>query len=146
MLSQEFFNSFITIYRPYLKLAEPILEKHNIYYGQWLILRDIAKHQPTTLIEISHRRAIEKPTARKTLKALIENDLITVENSLEDKRQKFLTLTPKGHELYEIVCLDVQKLQQTVVAKTNISQDQMQETINVMNQIHEILLKEAHND
>lgn len=46
MLSQEFFNSFITIYRPYLKLAEPILEKHNIYYGQWLILRDIAKHQP----------------------------------------------------------------------------------------------------
>ncbi|MDA5418969.1 MarR family transcriptional regulator, partial [Staphylococcus aureus] len=28
MLSQEFFNSFITIYRPYLKLAEPILEKH----------------------------------------------------------------------------------------------------------------------
>ncbi|SUL37557.1 MarR family regulatory protein [Staphylococcus aureus] len=52
MLSQEFFNSFITIYRPYLKLAEPILEKHNIYYGQWLILRDIAKHQPTTLIEI----------------------------------------------------------------------------------------------
>ena len=44
MLSQEFFNSFITIYRPYLKLAEPILEKHNIYYGQWLILRDIAKH------------------------------------------------------------------------------------------------------
>ncbi|EUU72521.1 hypothetical protein O346_02316, partial [Staphylococcus aureus M0172] len=56
MLSQEFFNSFITIYRPYLKLAEPILEKHNIYYGQWLILRDIAKHQPTTLIEISHRR------------------------------------------------------------------------------------------
>ena len=98
MLSQEFFNSFITIYRPYLKLAEPILEKHNIYYGQWLILRDIAKHQPTTLIEISHRRAIEKPTARKTLKALIENDLITVENSLEDKRQKFLTLTPKGHE------------------------------------------------
>ncbi len=38
------------------------------------------------------------------------------------------------------------KLQQAVVAKTNISQDQMQETINVMNQIHEILLKEAHND
>ena len=71
------------------------MEKHNIYYGQWLILRDIAKHQPTTLIEISHRRAIEKPTARKTLKALIENDLITVENSLEDKRQKFLTLTQK---------------------------------------------------
>jgi DNA-binding MarR family transcriptional regulator len=39
---------------------------------------------------------------------------------LEDKRQKFLTLTPKGHELYEIVCLDVQKLQQAVVAKTNL--------------------------
>ena len=30
MLSQEFFNSFITIYRPYLKLTEPIL-KNTIY-------------------------------------------------------------------------------------------------------------------
>ncbi len=29
MLSQEFFNSFITIYRPYLKLAEPILERQQ---------------------------------------------------------------------------------------------------------------------
>jgi hypothetical protein len=37
-------------------------------------------------------------------------------------------------------------LAKSVVAKTNISQDQMQETINVMKQIHEILLKEAHND
>ncbi|WP_431520553.1 diadenylate cyclase, partial [Staphylococcus aureus] len=33
-----------------------------------------------------------------------------------------------------------------IAMDTNISQDQMQETINVMNQIHEILLKEAHND
>lgn len=69
MLSQEFFNSFITIYRPYLKLTEPILEKHNIYYGQWLILRDIAKHQPTTLIEISHRRAIGKAYCKKNFKS-----------------------------------------------------------------------------
>ncbi|SHD24615.1 MarR family regulatory protein [Staphylococcus argenteus] len=146
MLAYEFFNSFISVYRPYLKLAEPILDKHNIYYGQWLILRDIAKHQPTTLIDISHRRAIEKPTARKTLKVLIENELIIVENSLEDKRQKFLSLTSKGTKLYEAVCNDVQILQQTIVDKTDISTDQMTAIVNIMNQIHETLLKEANDD
>lgn len=143
MLAHEFFNSFISVYRPYLKLAEPILDKHNIYYGQWLILRDIAKHQPTTLIDISHRRAIEKPTARKTLKVLIENELIIVENSLEDKRQKFLSLTVKGNELYGAVCDDIQILQQSIIDKTDISTTQMTETVKTMHQIHETLLKEA---
>ncbi|MBE5660243.1 winged helix DNA-binding protein [Staphylococcus sp. SS251] len=143
MLEHEFFNSFISVYRPYLKLAEPILDKHNIYYGQWLILRDIAKHQPTTLIDISHRRAIEKPTARKTLKVLIENELIMVENSLEDKRQKFLSLTAKGNELYGKVCDDIQILQQSIIKKTEISNTEMTETVKIMHQIHETLLKET---
>ncbi|MBE5663398.1 winged helix DNA-binding protein [Staphylococcus sp. SS60] len=146
MLEHEFFNSFISVYRPYLKLAEPILDKHNIYYGQWLILRDIAKHQPTTLIDISHRRAIEKPTARKTLKVLIENELIMVENSLEDKRQKFLSLTEKGNELYGTVCDDIQILQQSIIKKTEISNTEMTETVKIMHQIHETLLKETSKD
>ncbi|MBO0927781.1 winged helix DNA-binding protein [Staphylococcus sp. 30400_3112M30941] len=147
MLEHEFFNSFISVYRPYLKLAEPILDKHNIYYGQWLILRDIAKHQPTTLIDISHRRAIEKPTARKTLKVLIENELIMVENSLEDKRQKFLSLTAKGNELYGAVCDDIQiLLQQSIIDKTEISNTEMTETVEIMHQIHETLLKETSKD
>ena len=69
-----------------------------------------------------------------------------MENSLEDKRQKFLSLTSKGTKLYEAVCNDVQILQQTIVDKTDISTDQMTAIVNIMNQIHETLLKEANDD
>ena len=42
MLNNDFFNSFIGVYRPYIKLTQPILDKHDIHTGQWLVLRDIA--------------------------------------------------------------------------------------------------------
>ena len=51
MLNNAFFNSFIGVYRPYTKLTQPILDKHDIHTGQWLVLRDIANFQPTTLVK-----------------------------------------------------------------------------------------------
>lgn len=146
MLEHDFFNSFVTVYRPYLKLAEPILEKHQIYYGQWLILRDIAKHQPTTLVEISHRRAIEKPTARKTIKALIDSGYLTVESSTEDKRQKLLNLSSVGQDLYKVVHQDIAKLQHSITQQTDITPEEMSQTITIMTKIHSTLLGGEHND
>ena len=48
MISNDFFNSFISIYRPYIKLTQPILDRYDIHTGQWLVLKDIAQFQPTT--------------------------------------------------------------------------------------------------
>ncbi|MBO1198099.1 MarR family transcriptional regulator [Staphylococcus simiae] len=146
MLEHDFFNSFVTVYRPYLKLAEPILEKHQIYYGQWLILRDIAKHQPTTLVEISHRRAIEKPTARKTIKALIDYGYLNVDSSKADKRQKLLSLSISGQDLYTAVHQDITLLQHSITQQTDITHEEMAQTITIMNKIHSTLLGGEQSD
>lgn len=68
--------------------------------GQWLILRDIASTSPTTLVHISKRRFIEKPTTRKIIKVLSDRELLIVEPSKEDKREKLLSLSDKGQTLY----------------------------------------------
>ena len=88
MLNNDFFNSFIGVYRPYIKLTQPILDKHDIHTGQWLVLRDIANFQPTTLVKISHRRSIEKPTTRKIVKVLLENNWIVATQG-NDKEKNY---------------------------------------------------------
>ena len=101
ILTNEFFNSFIGIYRPYIKLTQPILDQHQIHTGQWLVLRDIANYQPTTLVKISHRRSIEKPTTRKLIKVLLDNGWVMTKQELI--REKLLSLTDKGQRLLKLL-------------------------------------------
>ncbi|RTX97070.1 MarR family transcriptional regulator [Staphylococcus saccharolyticus] len=134
MLNNDFFNSFIGVYRPYIKLTQPILDKHYIHTEQWLILRDIANFQPTTLVKISHRHSIEKPTARKIIKVLLDNKWIIAEPGA-DKREKLLSLTHSGRTLFEII-------NQEIIQKAGLTDIQLSETIDIMSQIHETLTRE----
>ena len=134
ILNNDFFNSFTGAYRPYIKLTQPILDKHYIHTEQWLILRDIANFQPTTLVKISHRHSIEKPTARKIIKVLLDNKWIIAEPGA-DKREKLLSLTHSGRTLFEII-------NQEIIQKAGLTDIQLSETIDIMSQIHETLTRE----
>ena len=68
MPTNEFFNSFIGIYRPYIKRTQPILDQFGLHTGQWLVLKDIATYDQTTLVQISKRRFIENQLRVKLLK------------------------------------------------------------------------------
>ncbi|QJE26386.1 MarR family winged helix-turn-helix transcriptional regulator [Staphylococcus caprae] len=141
MLNNDFFNSFIGVYRPYIKLTQPILDKHDIHTGQWLVLRDIANFQPTTLVKISHRRSIEKPTTRKIVKVLLENNWI-VANQGNDKREKLLSLTPVGKALFDAINEEVTVVQENIIKKVGLTEAKLSEIIEIMSQIHETLIKE----
>lgn len=134
ILNNDFFNSFTGAYRPYIKLTQPILDKHYIHTEQWLILRDIANFQPTTLVKISHRHSIEKTTARKIIKILLDNKWIIAEPGA-DKREKLLSLTHSGRTLFEII-------NQEIIQKAGLTDIQLSETIDIMSQIHETLTRE----
>ncbi|MFU0762456.1 MarR family transcriptional regulator [Staphylococcus pasteuri] len=142
MINNKFFNSFISIYRPYIKLTQPILERHNIHTGQWLVLKDIAQFQPTTLVNISYRRAIEKPTARKFIKVLLERELISYTTG-NDKRQKWLSLTEKGRQFFETINKEVNEIQDEIIEKSGINEQQLTEITNSMSIIYETILKES---
>lgn len=130
----QLFNSFTELYRPYVKSVQPLLDQYQLHTAQFLVLKDIYLHEPTTLVEISKRRCIEKPSTRKLLKVLHEHDLLTVTPG-EDKRQKLLSLTDKGNQIYHVVIEKVTALQQQIVEEAGLSQDDIEQTIRTLKAI-----------
>ena len=141
MLTNEFFNSFIGIYRPYVKRTQPILDEFNLHTGQWLVLRDIANSAPTTLVQISKRRFIEKPTTRKIIKVLSEKELLTITPG-QDKREKILNLSEKGQKLFEAVNDRVTPIQNHLIEKSNLTIEDLEHVISTMSKLHQTLSEE----
>lgn len=143
MLINEFFNSFIGIYRPYIKRTQFILDKFELHPGQWLVLRDIANTGPTTLVHISKRRFIEKPTARKIIKILAEKDLLVITPG-QDKREKLLTLSDKGQTLFEDVNQHIIPVQKALIENSGLTMEELENMISTMNKLHHTLAKEEN--
>ncbi|MFQ3905714.1 MarR family transcriptional regulator [Staphylococcus sp. Mo2-7] len=134
------FNNLIGIYRPYTKLFQPIFEAFDLYPAQWLVFKDIAYNAPTTLVQISKRRAIEKPTTRKILKVLSEKSLLSIEPGI-DKREKLLTLSKEGRLLYDNMSARVDKVQDQLINETGLSEDDLKQAIKTIQSIHEAITK-----
>ncbi|MBU0438165.1 MarR family transcriptional regulator [Staphylococcus succinus] len=140
MYTKDFFNHLTAVYRPYIKLLQPIFDEFEVYPAQWLVLKDLAYNGPTTLVQISKRRAIEKPTTRKILKILSEKSLLTIEQGI-DKREKILTLSEDGKILFDNITQRIETLQDDIVKHTNLSSSQLDEAITTIQSIHEQISK-----
>ena len=100
-----------------------------------MILRDIASTSPTTLVHISKRRFIEKPTTRKIIKVLSDRELLIVEPSKEDKREKLLSLSDKGQTLYVDVYRKILPVRE-LIKNARLSDVELENVISVMNKLH----------
>ncbi|MDW8569055.1 winged helix DNA-binding protein [Staphylococcus shinii] len=140
MNTSSIFNNLIAIYRPYTKLFSPIFEDYDLYPAQWLVMKDIVLNSPTTLVQISKRRAIEKPTTRKILKVLSEKSLLKIETG-DDKREKLLSFSEEGQDLYDKINKRVSIVQEEIIQKTGLSEDDLQHTIKVIEKIHKEITK-----
>ncbi|PHK50227.1 MarR family winged helix-turn-helix transcriptional regulator [Staphylococcus edaphicus] len=139
MDSQSIFNNLTAIYRPYTKYFQPIFEEFDVYPAQWLILKDIAQNAPTTLVQISKRRAIEKPTTRKILKVLSEKSLLIIEPGV-DKREKLLSFSEEGQQLFDAINTRICAIQDEIIENTGLSDEELKRTIQVIQKIHEQIL------
>ncbi|TVT27061.1 MarR family transcriptional regulator [Salinicoccus cyprini] len=113
-IEQRFFDVYMEIYRPYINRANRILSAYDLYSSQWLILKDIEKHGKTSAVDVSRRRGIEKPTATKVIKHLLELGIIE-SNPGEDRRIKHLTMTGSGEALFKEVRAKMNELQREVL-------------------------------
>lgn len=134
------FDSLTGIYRPYVKLFQPLFEKYDLYSAQWLVLKDIAMNEPTTLVQISKRRAIEKPTTRKILKVLSDKSLLTIKQG-NDKRERILTLSKAGIQLYEEMSEQLNRIQEDIVERAGVTPKEADTTIKTVLALHEQLSK-----
>ena len=140
MNTKKLFDSLTGIYRPYVKLFQPLFEEYDLFSAQWLVLKDIALNEPTTLVQISKRRAIEKPTTRKILKVLSDKSLLTIRQG-NDKRERILTLSKAGAELFEDMSKQFDRIQGNIVERSGITAEEADITIKTVLALHEQLAK-----
>ncbi|GAA6826332.1 winged helix DNA-binding protein [Helicobacter pylori] len=138
MNTKKLFDSLTGMYRPYVKLFQPIFEEYDLFSAQWLVLKDIALNEPTTLVQISKRRAIEKPTTRKILKVLSDKSLLTIKQG-NDKRERILTLSKAGTELFEDMSQQFDRIQGNIVERSGITAEEADITIKTVLALHEQL-------
>jgi len=71
-------------------------QKHEIPYGIIQVAYVLRLHSPVTQKQISEICEIPKQTVNGVVKQLKSDKYITITASKEDKREKEITLTPKG--------------------------------------------------
>lgn len=113
-IEQQFFDVYMEIYRPYINRTNRILSAYDLYSSQWLILKDIEKHGKTSSVDVSRRRGIEKPTATKVVKHLVELGIIESSPG-EDRRIKYLRMTDSGEALFREVRTQMSALQREML-------------------------------
>ena len=77
-----------------------------------------------------------KPTTRKIIKVLSDRELLIVEPSKEDKREKLLSLSDKGQTLYVDVYRKILPVQRELIKNARLSDVELENVISVMNKLH----------
>ena len=83
---------------------------------QFSILRAVRELRQTTNVELQEQLVLEQTTLTRGLKPLIRDGYIKIEAGL-DKREKLLSLTPKGKDLYDRADKKWQQAQDAVISK-----------------------------
>ncbi|MCS4486010.1 MarR family winged helix-turn-helix transcriptional regulator [Staphylococcus americanisciuri] len=136
------FDHVTKLYRPYVKLIQPLLDAYQLHPAQWLILKDIHQHPETTLVQVSKRRSIEKPTARKILKVLDERGLLSIQPG-QDKREKLLTLSIEGEAVYHELITDIQNKQIEIAATLPMTSAEVEQTMHLLDQLYRRMIAQV---
>jgi len=85
------------------RLIKKALEPHNISHAQFVILAILlwwkGKHTEVTQVDIINMSKLDKMTVSKSLKKLVDMDLVKRRENQEDTRAKSVQLTKSGISL-----------------------------------------------
>jgi homoprotocatechuate degradation regulator HpaR len=77
----------------------PVLARHNINEQQWRVIRVLAETDAMDATELAARANILAPSLTRMMKALTEQQLITVAKNPDDARRLTLSVAPNGRAL-----------------------------------------------
>ena len=78
---------------------DPHLKKLNLTYPQYLVMMSLWEEDKVAIKKISQDTFFDSGSLTPILKRLEDKDLILIEFSKEDMRQKIVSLTEKGSKL-----------------------------------------------
>ncbi len=129
---------------------QPLLDKLEITYPQYLVLMVLWEKDGLSVNEITQRLILNTNTITPILKRMEAQGIIQRKRSDEDERRVIVTLTPKGERLQKEASMIPEKLVERLVSeKVSLAElkglkDQLYKIIDLLNT--EVLLKEVTNN
>lgn len=125
--------------RAFTKGVNEALKPLNLYSSEWTVLNFVANHDSFPQSDIAAALEIEGAAISKTLSKMEQKGLI-VRTSSQDKREKRISLTEKGRELYPLAAQAAGNHRSAVLA--GLSRDDRQQMLSFI----QSMLDHIHSD
>lgn len=125
--------------RAFTKGVNEVMKPLGLYSSEWTVLNFVAKHDSFPQSDIAAALEIEGAAISKTLSKMEQKGLI-VRTSSQDKREKRISLTEKGRELYPLAAQAAGSHRSAVLA--GLSRDDRQQMLSFI----QSMLDHIHSD
>ena len=120
-------TSFLSSYLPYLlrradqTLSEPfysVLLDNGVARSEWRLLAVLHELGELTVVDLATAALSPQPTVTHALRRLEKRGLITRTLGTSDKRQRIISITPKGSRLTTTLIEEAQQLEADALAES----------------------------
>lgn len=109
---------------------EATLRPYDLGSTQWYLLWHLSNEGPQAQRDLLRKLNIEKPTLSGVIAALVRKGFVEQATDPEDRRQKLLTMTPAGSELWNQLPSLIDLLRTT--AFDGVSDDDLETVVRVL--------------
>lgn len=82
-------------------LSRLYAERHGIGIPEWRVVATLGQYARMTAKEIGAHSRMHKTKVSRAVAALEDKDLVRREPNEDDRREEFVTLTPRGRQAYD---------------------------------------------
>lgn len=129
---QGFFRRYLSLYRPLIQALNQLLQPYDLSYSLWQVMVYLHEHEHASLVEVSTHYGVEKPGMTRRVQRLEELGYVTIAPG-NDRREKSLALSHKGHSVYADCRQKITALERRVTA--GIARDQLEQSVMVLQQL-----------
>jgi DNA-binding MarR family transcriptional regulator len=131
MDDEEFVGKYISCLHRYAMIyLEKELKPYNIRYGQFTFLISLYKTNGANQERLAQTIKVNKATATRAIKNLLEDGFVSRQRDAEDKRSYNIFLTEKGREIEPDMIRIAEKWQNILLS--DFSDSQRKEAINLL--------------
>ncbi len=110
------------------RLYQPLLEKFDLTYPQYLVLLVMWQEEKLSVSELGSRLYLKTNTLTPLIKKMKEKDLLTKQRSSKDERTVFIELTEKGKALED----PAKSVPNSLIKSLNMSHEDLEQIRAIM--------------
>lgn len=137
-----FFQRYLSLYRSLITTLNELLSTYELSYSLWQVIFYIKNNGPSTLVDISNKYNVEKPTITRRVHRLEELQIVK-QIPGKDRREKIIQLTELGETIYMECRKKINDLENSVME--GVTKEEQKAAFHILPKIQENLLNKEGN-